>query len=32
MCGQWMEESGMGERGRMNYRDEGRQSYGRYGG
>ena len=25
------EESGMGERGRMNYRDEGRQSYGRYG-
>lgn len=28
---EWMEESGMGERGRMNYRDEGRQSYGRYG-
>jgi hypothetical protein len=25
------EESGMGERGRMNYRDEGRHSYGRYG-
>ena len=25
------EESSMGERGRMNYRDEGRQSYGRYG-
>jgi hypothetical protein len=24
------EESGMGERGRMNYRDEGRHSYGRY--
>lgn len=25
------EEGGMGERGRMNYRDEGHQSYGRYG-
>jgi hypothetical protein len=25
------EESGMSERGRMNYRDEGRHSYGRYG-
>lgn len=28
---EWMEESGMSERGRMNYRDEGRHSYGRYG-
>jgi hypothetical protein len=28
---EWMEENGMSERGRMNYRDEGRHSYGRYG-